>query len=632
MKYTQKGRKLAIHTPLGDDVMLLLHFTCAERISDLFTIKAHVMVEKPNASKVKAAALVGKPVAITMAVEKDKPPRYFHGIVRRLVQSGREEEADLYRLEIVPWFWRLTARHNCRIFQGRTIPEIVEEVFKDAGMAKFSMNLQKPHLKWDYCVQYRESDWQFVNRMLEQEGMYYYFSHKSDGHYLTLSDNPNGHVPVEPLSTLEYIPEAGKKGHIVSWETSQELRPGKFTQRDHNFQLPTKMLQVSEPSTMQIGDNANLEIFDYPGEYAQLFQEPDARLGDVEKEGERIVRIRMEQEEAAHNISSGSTEHGVLASGHTFTLARHFNKELNIKYVVTSVHHTAEQTPSYDANEEIRRPYAANFTCIPASIPFRPARRTPKPHIQGPQTAVVVGPAGEEIHVDKYGRVKVQFFWDRLGKGDDKSTCFIRVATPWAGQQWGMIHIPRIGQEVVVDFLEGDPDQPLIIGSVYNKDMMPPYDLPANKTQSGIKSRSSKGGGASDFNEIRFEDKKGKEEIHVHAERNLTTTVEAAESRSVGASRSTTIHKDDKLTVEKGNLEIKVLEKDRTITVVQGNNSLTVAKGNNERKTPLGKEDVMAKEIQILALTGIKIICGASIINMTPASITITSPIIKLNC
>ncbi|MEZ5353930.1 MAG: type VI secretion system tip protein VgrG [Bryobacteraceae bacterium] len=631
MIHTQKGRMLAIHTPLGEDVMLLLHFTCAERISDLFTIKAHVMVEKENAAKVKADAIVGKAVAITMEVEKGKT-RFFHGIVRRLVQSGREEQSDLYRLEIVPTFWRLTARHNCRIFQKKTIPEIVETVFQEAGMSKFTFSLQKPHLAWDYCVQYRESDWQFVNRLCEQEGIYFFFAHDQSGHEMILSDNPNGHKDCPFETKLEYIPEAGKKGHIISWETSEELRPGAFSQRDHNFQLPSKMLDVMEVSTVQIGDNSNLEIYDYPGEYAQLFQEPEARLGDVEKEGERIVRIRMEQEEAAHNVSAGSTQFGVLVSGHTFELQKHFNKALNAKYVVTSVQHTAEQTPTYDADTKVPRPYAANFTCIPHKIPFRPARRTPKPFVRGPQTAVVVGPPGEEIFVDKFGRVKVQFFWDRLGNGDDKSTCFIRVATPWAGQQWGMVHIPRVGQEVVVDFLEGDPDQPLITNSVYNADNLPPYDLPANKTQSGVKTRSSKGGSGANFNEIRFEDKKGKEEIHVHAERNLSTTVEASESRSVGGSRSTTIHKDDKLTVEEGNYEVKVLKKDHTFMVAMGNHQTTVTKGNTERKTPLGKEDVMAKEVQILALTGIKIICGASSINMTPASITITSPVIKLNC
>ncbi|MEZ5399668.1 MAG: type VI secretion system tip protein TssI/VgrG [Bryobacteraceae bacterium] len=630
MKYTQKGRLISIESPLGADVLLLLHFTCVDRISELFTIKAHVMVERENVSKVTAQALVGKPVAIRMEVMPGKT-RHFHGIVRRLVQSGREEEADLFRLDIVPWYWRLTARHDCRIFQAKTIPEIVEEVFNNAGMQRFTFNLQKPHLKWDYCVQYRESDWDFVNRVLEEEGIFYFFEQKADGHDLILSDNPNGHKDVPFQAKLDYIAEAGKSGQIASWETSEELRPGLFTLRDHHFQLPAKNLNVAEPSTIQVGDNSSLEIYDYPGEYAQLFQEPEQRLGDVEPEGERIVRIRMEQEEAAYNVSAGTTSFGVMAAGHTFEMARHFKAALNAKYVITSVQHSVEQTPAYDSGDAVGRPYAAKFTCIPFKIPYRPARRTRKPFVRGPQTAVVVGPPGEEIYVDKFGRVKVQFFWDRKGQFNDKSTCFLRVATPWAGQQWGMIHIPRVGQEVVVSFLEGDPDQPMVMASVYNSDMMPPYDLPANKTQSGIKSRSSPNGSASNFNEIRFEDKKDKEEIYVHAERNLKTIVEASESRSVGGSRTTTIHKDDKLTVEEGNLEVTVEKKDRIVKILEGNDSLTVSKGNTSSKTPLGTDSTEAKDITITAKTSIKIVCGGSSIEMTPGMITVKSPLIKLN-
>lgn len=628
---TQRGRLIAIHTSLGEDVLLLNSFQCIDRISELFTIKAHVLVETANARRVTAAALIGKPVAITVRVREGQT-RFFHGIVRRMVHSGKEETAHLFLLEIVPWFWLLTARHNCRIFQGKTIPEIVEEVFRGAGLTTFRMDLQKPHLPWDYCVQYRESDYAFVSRILEQEGIYFYFTHSDTQHDMILSDHPGGHIDCPFGNSLLYSQEAGTQGAIYAWEKVQELRPGVFTLRDHHMELPTQTLEVSEPSTVSIGNNGALEIYDYPGEYSQLFNKPEERIDKVREEGERIVRIRMEQEEAAHDTSTGSSESRVLAAGHKFSLGRHFNSAFNGDYIVTSVQHTIEQSPAYDTGQNLTRPLVNRFTCIPARVTYRPPRRAPKPYIQGPQTARVVGPENEEIWVDKYGRVKVQFFWDRLGHEDENSSCWIRVATPWAGAQWGMIHIPRIGQEVLVDFLEGDPDQPIVIGSLYNKDQMPPYDLPAKKTQSGVKSRSSLRGSSAHFNEIRFEDKKDHEEIYVHAEKNLCTVVEASETRTVGANRTTTIEKNDKLTVKKENLEITVEKGDRSSDILEGNDTISIPQGNSETQVPLGAYRVDAKEIYLTGTQMVKIVCGASTIEMTPASITIRSTVIKLNC
>ena len=275
--------------------------------------------------------------------------------------------------------------------------------------------------------------------------------------------------------------------------------------------------------------------------------------------------------------------------------------------------------------------YSNSFTCIPYKIPFLPERGTPKPVVRGPHTAVVVGPPGEEIFPDKFGRVKVQFFWDRQGKMDENSSCWTRVSHPWAGKNWGFVAIPRIGHEVVVEFLEGDPDRPIIVGSVYNADNMPPYALPDNKTQTGVKTRSSKGGGSANFNEIRFEDKKGSEELYFHAERNLTGEVEKDETRTVGENRTTTIHKDDTETVETGNHTLTVSQGNREATVSMGNDKLTVSMGGVTHEVPVGTHKVDAMMVETDGQTMITLKCGASSIEMTPASITIKSPMVMIN-
>jgi type VI secretion system secreted protein VgrG len=307
---------------------------------------------------------------------------------------------------------------------------------------------------------------------------------------------------------------------------------------------------------------------------------------------------------------------------------------VNGKYLLTSVQHQAVQTPWYVAEEAASmgtEPYQNSFSCIPDTVPYRPPRITPKPVVQGPQTAEVVGPSGEEIHVDEFGRIKAQFHWDRLGKKDETSSCWMRVATFWAGKQWGAVHIPRIGQEVVVEFLEGDPDQPIVTGSVYNSEAMPPYSLPDNGTQSGIKSRSSKQGAPSNFNEIRFEDKKGSEELHVQAEKNLSTLVKANETRSVGGSRSTTIQKDDTLTIKEGNELVTINKGNREVKIEMGNDTLTVSKGNITVDSSLGTHKMTAMNVEINGTAGVKIVCGASSIELNPAMIKIAAPMVKIN-
>lgn len=633
MALTQDNRLLRIDTPLGADVLLIEGFRIRESISSPFSIHVKTIAELTKASQVTAEALIGKDALITVAL-KDGAKRYFHGIVSRLVSGSRgtEERFVKFELEIVPKLALLAARADCRIFQQKSVVDIVKQVLEGLDV---EFKLEKSYTARDYCVQYRETDLNFISRLMEDEGIFYFFEHSESKHVMVLGDKPSAIQPCPVQDSAHYEEEGGfaeREDTVHTWSVSEQLRSGLSTLRDHHFQLPDKKLEVSEATSIPRGGNSHLEIYDYPGDYAKLFQEPEKRLDKVEEEGEKIVRLRMEREETAYEEAHGTSAVRAFTSGFRFTLKDHFRGEYNVDWLLTHIEHAAVQSPEYVSDMDVPDAYRNTFTCIPHKIPYLPERKTAKPVVRGPQTAVVVGPTGEEIWPDKFGRVKVQFFWDRLGKKDANSSCWIRVAQPWAGKNWGFVAIPRIGHEVVVDFLEGDPDQPIIVGSVYNAENMPPYALPDHKTQTGIKTRSSKQGGSANFNEIRFEDKKGSEELVIHAERNLSGHVEAEESRYVGASRTTTIHKNDKETVETGDHTLTVSKGDRAANIDQGNDSLTVSLGNITHKAPVGAYKVDAMTVEVDGKVSIKLVCGASSIELTPAMITISSPLVKINC
>ncbi|MGB9604518.1 MAG: type VI secretion system tip protein TssI/VgrG, partial [Bryobacteraceae bacterium] len=403
------------------------------------------------------------------------------------------------------------------------------------------------------------------------------------------------------------------------------------------FETPSTSLLTTLETKTPVAGNTGLELYDFPGEFLRR------------DEGEREARLRMEREEAAHVLVQGASTCRAFTPGYRFEFYDHERKDQNGIYVITSVTHNAVEGGFYSG---VGGPQEASydnlFTAIPHSVPFRPPRVTPKPVVYGSQTAIVVGPKGEEIYTDKYGRVKVQFHWDRLGKYDEKSSCWIRVSQPWAGKAWGGIWTPRVGQEVIVDFLEGDPDRPIITGRVYNATNMPPYELPANQTQSGFRSRSSKGGTSQNFNEIRFEDKKGAEQIVIHAERDLITIVENDESRTVYGQRVTGIQKDETLnishgnrkeTLEQGNDTLEIWKGNRDVTLMQGSDSLIVQKGSITIQAPAGTHSTTALKIEVTGTTSVKVVCGGSSIQMTPTSIEISSPLItiqgglvKINC
>lgn len=571
---TQAGRLLTIATPLGEDVLLLDALSGREAISSLFRFELDLLAQPEKASSVRPDALLGENVTVGITLDNGRV-RHINGLVSRFAITTSDSRAAHFRAEIVPWLWLLTLTADSRIFQDKTVPEIVKQVFDDLGFGRYVRDsLSGSYTSLDYCVQYRETHYNFIARLLEREGIFFYFEHENGKHTLVLADDAGVHKPCPALARTPYDEGPAKHAdHIQRWDAAKELRSGKHVLRDHNFQLPGNPLEVAEPTTVKVAAMKPLEVFDYPGEYAGRFVQPDARLGDVRREGETLARRRMEADETAHQSVAGASTCRAFIPGYRFDLTGHPRAEQNAAHVLTAVEHVAVQSPAYfsgyGAHAEV--PYENSFTCIPHAVRYRPIRMTPAPVVQGLQSAVVVGRKGEEIFTDKYGRVKVQFPWDRRGAKDENSSCWVRVAQSIAGKQWGGFTLPRIGQEVLVSFLEGNPDQPVVVGSVYNAEQMPPYELPAEHTKSTLKSNSSKGG--SGFNELRFEDKAGKEQIFIHGQRNLDLRVKNDRMELVGNDMHLIVKKDQKELVE-GNKHLAV-KKDHA-EKIDGNMQLTV--------------------------------------------------------
>ena len=627
---------ISLTTPLGEDVLIPEGFTASEGLSQMFNLRLDAVSERPE--DVVFDKILGQSVTVEVRGVKRNAARVWSGIVSRISQGGRTTEHTTYHLEIVPKLWLLTRETGSRIFQQKAVPDILKEVLSSLNV---SFQLVGTYEKRDYCVQYRESDFNFVSRLMEEEGIFYFFKHASGSHQMVIADSPASHPDLPGDGNLLYDDVRGgarKEDRIHRWHKRQEIRSGKVTLRDYSFELPDKNLEADktpqeqvtigkEQVKLKLGVSDSLELYDYPGGYAHRFDGVSAGGGDqssniqkIFEDNKRTAGIRMQTDTAQSLIFHGESDCRELVSGHKFDLDEHFSD--NAKYVLVSAEHSASHPLGTERNGESFT-YSNRFQCIPHAIPFRPERTAPVPTVLGTQTALVVGPSGEEIYTDKYGRIKVQFPWDRGGQKDANSSCWARVATPWAGKQWGMVHIPRIGQEVLVDFLEGNPDQPIVIGSTYNADQMPPYTLPANKTQSGVKSRSSKGGGTDNFNEIRFEDDKGKEQIVVHAEKDMLTEVEHDETRKVGNDRNTTIHNNETLIVEQGDQSLTIKMGNQSNSIKQGNQTTSIDMGNQSTKLALGKSEHEAMQ-------SIELKVGQSSVKLDQTGVTIKGMMIKI--
>ena len=667
MALKQANRLLNFDCQLGPDALLLTGFAGSEEFSRLFKYQLQLISDD---AAIKPQSLVG--TAVGWSVElADQSRRHWHGYVSQMAIGDTEFGRRNYRLEVVPWLWFLTQTSDCKIFQDKTVPDIIDEVLGDYGFADYTPDFTLSHKKWEYCVQYRETDFNFLARLMEQEGIFYYFKHSQGAHKLIVSDNPNAYygLPESKVDLPTSIGSGAVKDHLTSWQRRFEFVPGKYAQQDYNFTTPSTDLKTNTNTVVDLPDISKYEIYDYPGEY------PDKGVGGGE------TKLRMQAEETRHEVIHATSLCKTFQVGGKFSVGVHPDaSEEGAEAVVASVHHAASEPLALETGSRGERPasdYRNTLTCLPGGGIFRPVRTTPKPIISGIQTAIVTGPAGEEIYPDEYGRVKCQFHWDRYGKKDDKSSCWIRVSQIHAGAGFGSMHVPRIGEEVVVSFLEGDPDRPLITGRVYHAENMPPWALPANKTQSGIKTRSSKGGSGDNANIIRFEDLKDGEQLFIHAEKNQDIEVENDETHWVGndrtktidhnetthvkhnrtetvgnneviliqANRTETVDKDEKITIHGNRTE--VVDKDETITIhanrketvdkdetitIQQNRSETVGKnetvnvGENRSHT-IGKNDTLSvgKVLNITAGDQISLTTGkASIVMKKDGTIVIT--------
>lgn len=505
--FVQTASPVRIVTPFGPDKLLVRSYRGQEGISTLFQYDLELYSEDRSLD---FSQIVGKPVTLQIQLSSGDF-QYINGIVGRFTQAGRDRRFTTYLAELHPWLWMLSMNADCRIFQNKTALEIVKQVFSDLGFSDFSDKTTATFTPREFCVQYRESSLNFVSRLLEEEGIAYYFTHTASKHTLVLVDDTNSWGSCTGLSSARYTgagPTYGADDAILECALEEAVGVAEYKCDDFNFTIPATQLLASAGTAPN-----HLSIYDYPGLYS------------TQSEGEQVVDRRLAELKSSARILRGSSLCRAFHAGAKFTLANHYRTDWNESYVICSLRVEGTQSE-----------YSNSFDAFTATAGFRPPRITPRPIIAGTQTATVVGKTGEEIWTDQYGRVIVQFHWDQVGQSNEKSSCWVRVAQSWAGNLWGSIFIPRIGQEVVVSFLEGNPDRPLITGCVYNAQQQVPYTLPGEQTKSTFKTNSSKGGAG--FNEIRFEDKAGSEELFMQAQKDMNVNILNNEAWTVKGTRS----------------------------------------------------------------------------------------------
>lgn len=640
MPAAQKNRFLAISTNLGEDKLLLERFSMSEQLGRLFQIEVDLASTETG---VKFEDIVGTNATVRLELP-DKKTRYFNGFVSRFVQGSQQPRGQVnyaqYRATLVPWLWFLTRTADCRIFQKKKVPDIIEEVFKTHGFKDYKLNLTGTYTEWEYCVQYRETDFNFVSRLMEHEGIYYFFEHDNGKHNMVLGDSGSAHAPYPGYDSMNYRPRAHQHEEtsetVSDWIIEQEVQPGTYVLSDFYFQTPAAPIVVNDTVARKHAASS-FEIFDFPGEF------------EVRGDGEAYAKLRIQELQAQHEILRAQATVRGVATGCKFTLKGHPRADQDREYLITGASYQANVSAYESGNagkgEEF---FSCAFTAMAAAEPFRAARITPKPVVQGPQTAMVVGKKGEEIDTDEFGRVKVQFHWDRYGKVDENSSCWLRISQPAAGKGWGAISLPRVGQEVIVDFLEGDPDRPLVTGRVYNATTATPYKLPDFKTVSAFKSNSSKGGQG--FNEIRFEDKKGEEQVFMHGEKNLDIRIKNDAYEFIGNERHLIVKKDQVEHVENNRSEtvdadhMEKIGKDRHLKVVgkeakavDGSLSLTVGgdvievfKANHSEQTT-NDYYLKADNVVIEGMTNVTIKVGGSSIAIAADGIALkTDGLVKI--
>jgi type VI secretion system secreted protein VgrG len=580
----QANRPGEFNSPLGKDKLAMTRFDGSEGLGELFEYRVEAVSSQDN---IDFDSALGHNCSVTFKTANG-PDRIFNGVLVEAQWIGATEDLFVYRVVLRPWLWLLSRTSDCRIFHNMTARDIIKQVFNDRGFSDYKDKITSSLPTLEYCVQYRETDLNFVCRLMEQHGVYFFFDHSESQHILVLADSKSSHAPIPGHATMPYFGGAQSRRDMENfshWTSERRFRTGKYDLNDYDFKQPTKNLDANKSAGSKY-NKGQLEIYDYPGLY------------NKHSDGETFAKVRLDADQAHDRRRYAAGNAISLFPGGLTTLARHSTAAENIEYLVLRASHSYV-AQSYRSGGGGEDDYSGSYELLASSRPFRSPLVTPKAVIHGPQTARVVGKSGEEIDVDEFGRILVLFHWDRK----QKQSCRVRVAQVWAGKQWGGQFIPRIGMEAVVEFLEGDPDRPLVVGTVYNGDNKHPYDLPDNKTQSGVKSDSSLNHGG--YNELMFEDKKGSEFIRMQAQKDHQVKILNTETWEIGSQFKGGKGPSRTTTLVKGSDEVTIQAGDQTITI---SGALTTS-----------------------ANQGIKLTCGASVIEMSPTEIKITSGHISMS-
>jgi type VI secretion system secreted protein VgrG len=574
---TQDSRPGVFTSPLGKDVLALARFDGSEGVSELFEYRVEALSHKENLNFDKA---LGQNCCVTFKTPNG-PDRHFNGVMVEAQWVGAFEDQFIYRVVLRPWLWLLSRTSDCRIWHNKSVKDIIGDVLRDRGFTDFRFATTQNYPQVEYCVQYRETDLNFVCRLMEKSGIYYYFEHTEGKHTLVLADAKSSHDVVPGHAKMPYFGGSQSRRdqeNFSRWTCERRFRSGKYVLKDYDFKKPGKNLKCDQQAVSRY-TKGQMEIFDYPGLYTE------------KNDGDNFAKVRLDADQAQDKRRYASGNAISLLPGGLTTLERHSEPTENIEYLVLRATHSYA-LQSYRSGRSGEDDYAGGYELHDASIPYRAPLVTPRPLIYGPQTALVVGKKGEEIDVDEHGRILVLFHWDR----QEMNSCRVRVAQVWAGKQWGGQVIPRIGMEAVVEFLEGDPDRPLVVGTVYNGDNKFPYDLPDKKTQSGLKTDSSLYHGG--YNELMFEDMKGSEQIKMHAQKDHLVTVLNSETTDIGK-------------------EFQGKAPSRETTLVNGTDKLTIKSGDQLVK--------ISDNLKVTVDQSIKFTCGGSVIEITPTEIKVTS-------
>ena len=542
--YSIEKRLLSFNSPLGPNVLLPERFEGREGISQLFEFEVELLAEA--GTEIDPVTLVGQKASLGVASLDVAGVRHIHGIIVSLERTGSDASFDVYRAHLAPTLWLLGLTCNCRVFQNKVVVDILKQVFQENSVT-IENQTRGSYPTLEYCTQYNETDLAFVSRLMEQHGIFYFFKHQANSHTLILADNRTSYAGCPLVNKLDYAPQPKNseefyRSLVQEFTESATLVAGKHTEWDYNFRNYAAIKTSSQNSVSDFGRNNPQERYGYPNTASAMLHTTSASPDDLDTSFAEVMR---DAEDVTGLVYRGTSNARTLASGFTFDLAKHTRGAWNRTYLITEVGHRAQQVPSYRAADKIKHvPYASTFKAIKSDVTFRTPQTTPKPRVWGPQTGKVVVPAGEDQYIDKFGRVCVQFFWDRARPSNHVDNTWVRVAQQWAGKGWGTYFWPRVDDEVIIGFLEGDPDNPIVMGSVYNGVNLPKYALPDQKTRSGILTRSTLSGSADNANELRFEDKKGNEQIYLHAEKDMDTSIEKDSRTSVGNEQHLSVKKN----------------------------------------------------------------------------------------